>query len=181
MHRNIRWKRIANNEDGISLVEILIAVTIMALISVTLMGQFTSAMDKSAEESRRIIAANLARLKAAELRNLFKAQDQFEVLKTKVSSAPHYYKYPGGTDPVSDLIGNKLISTDINGTTYQYRVEFDNTSDGNRKQDMDSQLTNTEEFLARMLVTVYWAGDATSESLPPRTSTTLDTYIVKGW
>lgn len=178
MNGEQRSARLTSNEDGLSLVEILIAVTIMAILSVTLMGYFTSAMDKSAEESRRIIAANLARLKAAELRDHYKSgYDESVAAVIASTSAPKYSgnsSQPGG----SDLLNNRLNATVINGTTYRYLVELDNSS--SRWDATDSFRDRSDQYLAKMLVTVYWSNEE-SFSPPAKSSTTLDTYIVKGW
>lgn len=177
MRRKLEPEQMKRNEDGLSLVEILIAVTIMAIISVTLMGYFTSAMDKSAEESRRIIAANLARLKAAELRDHFKNGYE-ESVKTVLADSP---KYSGNlAEPSGSLLMKDLLdSTVINGTTYHYMVELDDSS--SRWADTDPFQMDSDKYLAQMLVTVYWSGEESLNVPPAKSSTTLDTYIVKGW
>ncbi|TVY10417.1 type IV pilus modification PilV family protein [Paenibacillus cremeus] len=177
MYRNVRRSKPILNEDGISLVEILVGVTIMAIISVTLMGHFLKALDKSAEESRRIIASNLSRLKAAELRDYFK--DQYASVETALGS-DSYYAFTGNSekDHTTRLMLGRLDRTIVNGTTYRYLVELDNQSV--RKSELDTKLDASDGYLTRMLVTVYWSGDETFTP-SPNASTTLDTYLVKRW
>jgi prepilin-type N-terminal cleavage/methylation domain-containing protein len=176
VRRKKRWKQVVHNEDGLSLVEILIAVTIMSIISVTLMGYFTSAVDKSAQESRKIIGANLARLKAAELRDYFKTRYD-DTIGIVLASNP---KFSGNlSSSGSRLMNNRLDATVINGTTYRYLVELGQSSP--RWESSDPFRNDSNEYLAQMLVTVYWAGVESTAAPSAKSSTTLDTYIVKRW
>lgn len=171
-----QWKEAMQNEDGVSLVEILIAVTIMSIISVTLMGYFTSAVDKSAQESRKIIGANLARLKAAELRDYFKTGYD-DSIGPILSSNP---KFTGNLSSTgSQMMMSRLEPTVINGTTYRYLVELGPSSP--RWESADPFRNDSDEYLAQMLVTVYWEGQETIDTPSAKSSTTLDTYIVKRW
>ncbi|WP_127587852.1 type IV pilus modification PilV family protein [Paenibacillus koleovorans] len=173
MSRLERFRKQFDNEDGISLVEILIGVTIMAIISTILMGNFTSAMDKSAEESRRIIAANLGRLKVAELRDHFK-----EAYEEPMGGET---RYSGSlADPSDSAIMEGLLEpTVVNGTTYRYLVRLNDSH--HRWEATDAFKTDSNQYLAQMLVTVYWSGEESLETPPAKSSTTLDTYLVKGW
>lgn len=176
MRRNERQKQVQANEDGMSLVEILIAVTIMSIISVTLMGYFTSAVDKSAQESRKIIGANLARLKAAELRDSFKTGYENTIL-TQLISSP---KFTGDlSSNGSEIMKGRLAPTEINGTTYRYLVELDRSS--SRWEASDPFRNDADVYLAQMLVTVYWSGQESLTEPSAKSSTTLDTYLIKRW
>jgi type II secretory pathway pseudopilin PulG len=177
VRRNRGWRKQMQDESGLSLVEILIAVTIMAIISVTMMGYFIAAMDKSEEESRRIIAANLARQKAAELRNAF--QDQYDAVQSALSSHDRYQFTEHQANPASNLMAERLASIAVNGTTYHFLVALDNSTP--RKSQLDgTALLASQNYLARMLVTVYWS-DAETFDPPAKSATTIDTYIVKRW
>jgi Tfp pilus assembly protein PilV len=165
------------NEQGLSLVEILIAVTIMSIICVAMMGYFTSAVDKSAEESRRIIAANLGRLKAAELRHYFK--DNYSAVEAAVAASPTIQFTGNNSNAASPLMMGRLDRTVVNGTTYRYLIELDGLSP-RMGQLTATNLLGAEEHLVSMKVTVYWSGVETFEP-QPKSSTTLDTYIVKRW
>ncbi|MGG1515064.1 type II secretion system protein [Paenibacillus oryzisoli] len=176
MRRIDRDKYAKLGEDGMSLVEILIAVTIMSIISVTLMGYFTSAVDKSAQESRKIIGANLARLKAAELRDAFKSgyDDQIANL---LSLQP---KFTGNQSSMgSALMQGHLEATVINGTTYHYLVELEPSSA--RWEAADPFRTESDSYMAQMLLTVYWTDQESLTAPPLKLSTTLDTYLIKRW
>lgn len=168
MFGKIRWKRPVLNEDGLSLVEILIAVTIMSIISVTLMGYFTSAVDKSSEESHRIIAANLARLKAAELRDGFKNQAEYDAVKSVINKHLVYT----AKDP--NILNGLLNDTIINGTTYRYLVSLDETD----PLRFGSVITNPDNYLASMAITVTWSD---TDPPPAKSSTKLESYIMKRW
>ncbi|KRE93066.1 hypothetical protein ASG89_06020 [Paenibacillus sp. Soil766] len=176
MRRNERLKQVKPNEDGLSLVEILIAVTIMSIISITLMGYFTSAVDKSAQESRKIIGANLARLKAAELRDSFKSGYD-DAIVSQLTSSP---KFAGDlSNNHSDLMKGRLNPTEINGTTYRYLVELGKSYV--RWEAADPFRNDSDKYLAQMYVTVYWSGQESMEQPSAKLSTTLDTYLIKRW
>ncbi len=163
------------DERGFTLVEVLAALTIMAVISVTIIGYFVSAMDRSTEESRRVIAINLARLKAAELRDWAKQE----------SSGQTHYKGLRNlsqtvfreNDPPFDQNG-LLTATHISGTTYHYEVTlFPDEGAGSHTEWLDSIMGDqADKFLMRMIVKVYWrettAGPSSAQSV------TLDTYLV---
>ncbi|NQX59088.1 type IV pilus modification PilV family protein [Paenibacillus qinlingensis] len=176
MRRNERLKQVEPNEDGMSLVEILIAVTIMSIISVTLMGYFTSAVDKSAQESRKIIGANLARLKAAELRDTFKNGYDAAIM-SQLASSP---KFSGDlSSNGSQLMKGRLASTEINGTTYRYLVELDKSYA--RWEAADPFRNDSDNYMAQMFVTVYWSNADSLDAPSVKASTTLDTYLIKRW
>ncbi|MDR6549546.1 type II secretion system protein [Paenibacillus qinlingensis] len=176
MRRNERLKQVESNEDGMSLVEILIAVTIMSIISVTLMGYFTSAVDKSAQESRKIIGANLARLKAAELRDVFKT-GYGDAIVPLLTSSP---KFSGDlSSNGSELMKGRLKATEINGTLYRYLVELDKSY--SRWEAADPFRNDSDDYLAQMFVTVYWSGEESIAVPSAKSSTTLDTYLIKRW
>ncbi|WP_168928819.1 type IV pilus modification PilV family protein [Paenibacillus dokdonensis] len=183
------WRKGLADESGLTLIEILIAVSIMGIISVSLMGYFLSAMDKSAEENSRIIASNLARLKAAEIRKDLQAKTDFGNFASWLNG--------GG----SSLVGQDIRSADqfsevqfeeerrryqdwvqptvINGCKYQYTLKFategpvDNKGNS-REQVLKTMISNPNDYEIRMIVQVHWAGDLAK----PAKSTHVDTYIV---
>jgi len=168
---------VPTNEQGLSLIEILIAVTIMSIICVAMMGYFTTAVDKSAEESRRIIAANLGRLKIAELRHYFK--DDYPAVESTVAKFPTIQFTGNNSNVASPLMMGRLDRTVVNGTTYRYLVELDSLSP-RMGQLTSTNLLGADQYLVSMQVTVYWSGVETFEP-SAKSSTTLDTYIVKRW
>jgi Tfp pilus assembly protein PilV len=171
------------DQRGLSLIEILGAVTIMSIISVTLMGYFITGLNKSEEQSRRIIAVNLARLKAAEIRqDVKKSSDYSDMLSNNSSSSPQIYNSVRG-------IGSGAVSLSdlpVNGTTYHYRVSLDSqlntsTTAGRRnltlKEPPMNAMTTPDEYLIPMTITVYWDNDTGINILPAK-STAIDTYVV---
>lgn len=158
--------------------EILVAVTIMSIISVTLMGYFVSAMNKSTEQNKRIIGANLARQKAAEIRELYRTNSaQYQTLLAAFSGSDHSREYDEAND-------NELISTgflapmEINGTQYRFKVQLDN--DNSRRSQlslMTSAPGQVDRYILNLLIAVYWGADASGENQ----KTSLESYVVKGW
>jgi prepilin-type N-terminal cleavage/methylation domain-containing protein len=178
-------KNAIKNEQGLSLVEVLIAVTIMSVISVSIMSYFVSAAEKSSDQSRRVIAANFARLKAAEVRKFFADPD---ITVPSASGVPLYVPFAataGGRKLVvtsnavfanldsafRDLFTNLDAASpykhlfdaepELNGTVYRYRVEFDDTADTAHDElavDMGSPSAPgiPVNFLIKTTITVYW-------------------------
>lgn len=166
------------DERGFTLVEVLAALTIMAVISVTIIGYFVSAMDRSTEESRRVIAINLARLKAAELREWAKqeksGQTNYRTLRNSLVSDRQVF---GENDPPFDTDG-LLAAANILGTTYRFEVTlFRDEGQGSHTEWLDGAMGGqADQYLMRMIVKVYWGETASGPS--PAQSTILDTYLV---
>lgn len=164
-----------SNERGISLVEILVAVTIMSLISVTIMGYFTAATERSAEQNRRVIAASLARLKTAELRQAAVMEDAsgqvyYELLEGMVT--PGAEREFSVADPLPAPYENLLDSQEINGTTYQFIAVLEKVYPA----DYVSRAPNPEQVLLRLRLTVSWGNGPAPR---PADSVTVDAYLVK--
>ena len=167
------------DQHGLSLIEILIAVTIMSIISVTIMGYFVTAMDRSADENRRIIAANLARLKTGELREMGKKSD---FPASVAAGQSNYQSLLDELTAVSERIyseaapfpgphGTLLDPTEvINGTVYSYKAVLDKVY----RPGTDASIAN---YLLRLRVTVYWQEGAAT--LTSTNSTTIESYLVK--
>lgn len=166
-----------SDERGISIVEILLAVTIMSIISVSVMGYFTAAVERSAEESRRVIAASLARMKVAELRqasllenDMEPGRDNYDVIAGLI---------PGGgeavfsaNDPLPAPHEHLLDPQEINGTTYRFTAVLDRVY----PDDFRIEAQYPDRVLVRLRLTVSWEdGD------PPRParSVTVDAYLAK--
>lgn len=190
-------KHMLMREDGISLVEILIAVTIMSLITVFIMSYFVQAMEKSADQSRRVIAANLARMKAAELRHVFGEKAPFGNLKSALKNGLQTVKSNADIpDTLSHLIdsssdssgggGEGKISFDAwdhpDNTTYRYLISFTNVS---RVTEVINAIPDSagkwDDYVIPVKVTVYWTASEVSEGQLPssKLSVGYDTYIVK--
>ncbi|HEY8528438.1 MAG TPA: type II secretion system protein [Paenibacillaceae bacterium] len=167
------------NERGFTLVEVLASLTIMALISVTLIGYFVAAIDRSAEESRRVIAINLARLKAAELRDMAKQTTQdgstwYRKLREALPEAPKIF-----TQDDPGLFGPLLDSVEILGTTYRYQVTLyrDEGEPGSHTEWLDGVMgENADKYLMRMILRVSWDDAASAPS--PGKSVVLDTSLI---
>jgi prepilin-type N-terminal cleavage/methylation domain-containing protein len=185
------WWAGKKDEQGMTLVEILIAVSIMSIISVTIMGYFVSAIEKSADQSRRVIAANLARLKMAEIRQVFRDDTQFENLNNVLDHKTHNTEvYANDADITSDFITYKhdydinpyfrFIDShnEINGTFYRYLVGFDRVTGTDVSTAIESTSGLVQNYLITLNVTVYWTA---SETTTPsgKFSTTLQSYVVK--
>lgn len=174
-----RWRRWLADEKGISLIEILGAVTILSIISVTLMGYFISGLEKSADASRRNIAANLARLKAAEIRELTRQQADFDQFASVFAADGREYSSPlpssfTGGDPQKDFLRDAVI----NGTTYRYLLQAGSKLPG-RFQTMNSPFVGgaaIDQYLLPFSITVYWDGE--TERPRPAKKTSLDSYII---
>lgn len=174
---------IIENEQGITLVEILLAVTIMSIISVTMMGYFVSATEKSADQSRRVIGANLARLKAAEIREIFRgaADDpasNYSKLWNEVSGGNPIVIANDSQIPASlqslhhpqnaQKVFSVAPTSSINGTVYRYLLEF------SPAEDIGSN--EVKAYLVKMKVTVYWTADETTTP-SARSSVAFDSYV----
>ncbi|RAV03500.1 type II secretion system protein [Paenibacillus sp. YN15] len=173
--RNPQRRKWLGDERGISLVEILAAVTIMSIISVTLIGYFVSAMNKSSEQNKRIIAANLARQKAAEIREEYRMDSvKYQLLQDSFTPLTHMLEFnQTNDDQLVDLEG-----MEINGTRYHFEVQVDN--DNSRRSEMASVTAaadRVDTYVLNMRISVYWGTDASNEAQ----KTSMESYIVRGW
>mgnify|MGYP000849489862 CR=1 FL=1 len=168
------------NERGFTLVEVLASLTIMALISVTLIGYFVAAMDRSAEESRRLIAINLARLKAAEIRDKAKqiegGSTWYQQLRGQLQEMPETFtENQPGPFQNTDL----LKPVQISGTTYRYEVTLykGDHATGSHTQWLDDVMQKqSDQYLMRMIVRVSWDDNVTNPS--PGKTVVLDTSLI---
>ncbi|XID92591.1 prepilin-type N-terminal cleavage/methylation domain-containing protein [Paenibacillaceae bacterium WGS1546] len=152
------------DERGLTLIEVLAAVTILAIISVTIISYFIAAMERSADESRRIIATNLARMKAAELRQTVRPMTAYGAVATKTGETPLPESIP-------------LEPTVVNGTTYRYAVTLNPAGAAARTNALDGLMSGKyEQYLVPMTVRVSWDGDNPRKAK----STFVDSYLVKG-
>jgi type II secretory pathway pseudopilin PulG len=174
----IRWRASMEDQSGLSLIEILGAVTIISIISITMMGYFIAGLNKSADESRRIIAANLARLKAAEIREILKTSTGYK--RFAQALAPGVNTFKKDTELPDDYRNLQLLEMDnINGSIYRFIVSIRKDS-GVRSSQMAGLMNSSSpsDYLLDMSITVYW--DNRTDSMPlPTKSTTIDTYLVR--
>lgn len=177
INRNPKRRKWLGDERGISLVEILAAVTIMSIISVTLIGYFLTAMNKSSEQNKRIIAANLARQKAAEIRDEYRMDSvKYQLLQDSFTPSKQLRMFDEANG--SQLLDNGLSNTNINDTLYHYEVQVDN--DNPRRNELSSIITTVEHvdrYVMNMRISVYWGENAAQEAH----KTSIESYIVKGW
>lgn len=173
------FRRIAD-ERGMTLIEMLIAVSIMAIISVSVMGVFTAAAERSAEQNRRLIAASLARQKMVEFRQMSRVADMappatnYRTLLGTFGGAtqldysadtPLPHPYDGLLDPVV-----------INGTTYHFLAKLDKTYPTDWADRMAG--LGGHDLLLRLRITVFWDGGAAPRSAAD--SVTLEGYVTDG-
>ncbi len=209
MHPFQPWKRKLTEESGITLVEILIAITIMSVVTVTIIGYYFSAMEKSADQSRRVIAANLARLKAAELRKVFQDGSSFDDLNVFIEQQGLAAGTPGSVTLMSNasvtsavnasstpeeqyvkqLVTSGEVDFDptsnppINGTVYRYMIRLDNRDQG-RNQELQSAMGSGQQpqrYLIATHITVYWtSAEVQSGDVPSgKFAADFQTYLVK--
>ncbi|WP_040952336.1 type IV pilus modification PilV family protein [Gorillibacterium massiliense] len=186
---------IRHDERGLSLIEVLMAVTIMAIISIVVMSYFVSAMEKSADESRRIIAINLARQMQQEVRRVAADPNVFNELTNQVSSAPapshsiiltpltldsNSLKNAFMTKDASGAEVSRLAGQELNGTEYRFRISLEPT---HTLDTLKFGLTDAKaKKLLRMKTTVYWQiPESAVETQEPsaRMSASLDSYLVQ--
>jgi len=167
------------DERGFTLVEVLGALTVMAVISVTIMAYFISAVDRSAEESRRVIAANLARLKAAELRSWAKQEDAGQTRYQALRNLPGFgaERVFTADDPPFDANG-LLDAVELSGTTYRYEITLRRDEGAGSHTEWLSGVMggDSDRYLMRMIIRVYWKETASGPS--PAHSVMLDAYLV---
>lgn len=181
MNKQAVWHKMHDDQRGLTLVEILAALVIIAIISVTFMSYFVSALEKSADESRRIIAANLARLKAAEIRHALKPKAEFDKLYAGLGTLSG--KLRVNEDLPADFQDKGWLNTaEINGTVYKYILELDSDlpAGSQPRRDVLENLIDTSpaQYLIRMTVTVSWGGSDPEVESRNVNSTQIDTYIV---
>lgn len=188
------------NEQGFTLVEILLSVTLLAVVSISLTGYFTTAMDRSMDNTRRVTAANLARMKAEEIKAAFERplsgeslyRNKYEQLETEMEENVQYQiddRLASGGGPVYGLFDRLLAPFEPvedeeqigDKTVYRFKVSV-----GSLSADRPEQLRNAnaalfsfrpQAKLIRLTVTVYWTAGRDGGVSPPR-SFELDTYLV---
>lgn len=158
--------------------EILAAVTIMSIISVIFVGYFVSAMNKSTEQNKRIIAANLGRQKAAEVREFYRTDGAgYPSLLAGFTASVHMREFNETND--SQLVHAGFLSPmEINGTEYRFLVQVDNE---NPRRTVLGTVASAPELVDRyqlnMRISVYWGAEASHEAQ----KTSMESYVVKGW
>ncbi|MBO9609395.1 MAG: hypothetical protein J7639_25805 [Paenibacillaceae bacterium] len=175
-----RWRRWLADQQGISLIEILGAVTILSIISVTLMGYFVSGMEKSADASRRNIAANLARLKVAEIREEYHTRSAFDQFVDSFAPGTETGTETYRNDDALPLAlkgKNLLTPVAINGTEYRFTLTVQPTARIGALEDFTSNDSpgGMGNLLFPLSVTVDWDDTETPHAAK---QTTIDTYLV---
>lgn len=177
--RTAPFRRIAD-ERGMTLIEVLVAVSIMAIISVSVMGIFTAAAERSAEQNRRLIAASLARQKIVEWRQMSRAADivppatNYRTLHNALGGATQLdYSADSPLPPPYDGLLDPVV---INGTAYRFLATLDKTYPTDWADRMASLGGN--DLLLRLRITVFWDGGASPRSAAD--SVTLEGYVTDG-
>lgn len=168
------------DERGMTLIEILVAVSILAMISVSIMGVFTAAAERSAEQNRRLIAASLARQKMAEFRQMSRSADMsppstnYRILLGMFGGVAELVF--SAESPLPAPYGGLLDPVVINGTTYRFLATLDKTYPTDWADRM-AGLGGHDELL-RLKMTVFWDGGPTPRSAAD--SVTLEGYARDG-
>lgn len=168
-------KRITEDERGLTLIEILGALTIMSIITVLLLGNLISSMETSADQSRRLIAMNLARLKIAEIRETYEEGAKFDELRAEFSTRGTELIRLDANNTLQDL---DLDDEEINNTYYKYEVELDIRTNP-QKTKLDQVIGDSSSYLIPMRVTVFWGYTQEGGSTESRYSVTIPSYVVK--
>jgi prepilin-type N-terminal cleavage/methylation domain-containing protein len=189
------------NQKGFSLIEILAAMSILSIITVSLLAYFLQGIDISENQHQRVIASQYAKMKINELRDHFKVTGNYSKL--------HHYVYQQSDliilfndhtsiknnwtiadIPSQDMraaLLNRLNSTQLDSSNYRYLLEIDRTTSEDRngdgvdeqtrkgKLDDLNQVDISTSFLKARLI-VYWSS---SENLIPvaKDSVSVDFYI----
>jgi len=182
MNRSTRG--LLTDERGLTLVEVLAAITILAVITVTLISYFVAAMERSADESRRIIAANLARMKAAELRQMVKDKDldsagnyklftknDPDLLQSDLQLTTSLFPDNFSSSKYSDILND----SEINGTTYKYAIYLNPNGVSARTTAVQLKVSDYRDYLLPVRILVYWEGDGSKAAK----TTTLDSYLIE--
>ncbi|GEM_PF-622806 len=199
INRVHRAAAFAKGEAGFTLIEIMVAATVLAVVSLSFMGYFVTAMERSADNNHRIIAANLARMKAEELKEAFRTPAPAGSLDPTRYSQLVQALSPGTVLTVQReqanaghgamALFNGLLEPytpvdeeggSVQATVYRFQVKIDRASDGRLETLNDANRPifplYMERSLTRMIVTVYW-GAADDGSPAASKSVALDTYL----
>ncbi|MFD2672552.1 type IV pilus modification PilV family protein [Marinicrinis sediminis] len=156
-----RLARLNQNEQGMTLIEILVAVTIMSIVSVWIAGYFVSAMEKSADQSREGIAANLAKMKLGQIRDQLGLKGPYTVLQGELSGvAGGVLKWEEPDDlpaSLSSIIDIQPVA--LNETTYHYQVDIGQDARMQTLQTGLDSLTDPygiDDYMMPIQVTVKW-------------------------
>jgi type II secretory pathway pseudopilin PulG len=186
--------KFAVGEQGFSLVDVLAAVTIISIISITMLGYFTAAMERSGDQNKQVIAANLARAKLAELREVIQGSAFTDLYNGILAEPSHTLRVtPNALSGLSSELraifalpaGNRLEPTVVNGTSYRYVVCFDWSTDRMTELSDEGELLSTPTIpgiaaeLIPVQVTAYWS-EGENETPPESYSIRLNGYVVKG-
>jgi prepilin-type N-terminal cleavage/methylation domain-containing protein len=192
-----------NNQRGFSLVEVLLSVSILAFISLSVMGYFIQSVESSTEDSRRIVAIKLAKKKVEQIRNAWE-NEYLELSKLSIFAPISLENTPNSIKLTNQLFskvdsnsnsdiailrqvaGQIITSPDlqINEVDYRYVIELSNAqqnafSENYNRLTQGSAVITPKEYLMKFRVTVYWGDeqdDATNISA--KRSTYLDSYLV---
>jgi type II secretory pathway pseudopilin PulG len=196
-------KALKNNQRGLSLVEVLLSVSILAFISLSVMGYFIQSVESSTEDSRRIVAIKLAKKKVEQIRNAWE-NEYLELSKLSIFAPISLENTPNSIKLTNQLFskvdsnsnsdiailrqvaGQIITSPDlqINEVDYRYVIELSNAqqnafSENYNRLTQGSAVITPKEYLMKFRVTVYWGDeqdDATNISA--KRSTYLDSYLV---
>jgi prepilin-type N-terminal cleavage/methylation domain-containing protein len=189
-------------ESGFTLIEILVASAVLAIVSLSLMGYFVTAMERSADNNHRIIAANLARMKAEELKEVFRkplppgslyptrysqlvqtaASGSLEKVRREQANLNHGIPglFSGLLEPYTPVDSS---GGSVQATVYRFQVEIGKGQNSRLHAINEANRSlfplSMEEALFRVIITVFW-GAAGDGSPAASKSVALDTYFIGG-
>jgi hypothetical protein len=180
-------QRLRSNSYGLSLVEVLLSVSLMSFITLSVMGYFIQSVESSAEDSRRIVAIKLAKLKANEIRSLLAGEHTAigELPNLRIRHQDLMYNLTDELEPFREIGLTNVLAPEIgiNKVDYHYIFDFVPVNQAKYAETFQSFTQGTSPFQAKdyimkLRVTVFW-GQKPDTTVPiKKKSTFVDTYVV---
>ncbi len=156
-------------ERGSSLIEVIFAILVISVISLSFIKYFYQAEQTSAVSDRKLIAANLARQVAEQ----YKTRPFSDLLNLADPD-----RSTPGAPPPAPYYDDSLPDNTVNGVTYHTFVEVQSLRE-------DARLGAYADRLLRLRVTVFWdlsdKNDFRSRPLDfrKRISSTVETFMTR--
>jgi hypothetical protein len=180
-------QRLRTNSYGLSLVEVLLSVSLMSFITLTVMGYFIQSVESSAEDSRRIVAIKLAKLKANEIRTLLASEHLTvgELPKMRIRHQDVLNNFSDQFTPFRSIGLTDVLAPEIgiNKIDYHYIFDFVPVNQPRYAETFQSFTQGSspyapKDYLIKLRITVFW-GQKPDTSVPTKKkSTYVDSYVV---